>query len=249
MQSFYGFVRNIAAFETYPVGTEDSDFTIGDGGGEGHHVLRDHAIAADEGVTADAAELVDSAESTDGCPIVNLDMAGERDCVGEDGIATDQAIMRDMDIGHEPVAVTDAGKRSTAFGAAVDGDEFADGIAIAHAGLRGLAFIFLVLGGDAHGGERIEEIVRADDGRAINVIVRHQAGAGTDFDIGTDDAVGANLGGGMNAGRGTDQLCWSLRSSLHMTSASATRTPLTVARPDIFATVPFFLRTLSSMRS
>jgi len=69
------------------------------------------------------------------------------------------------------------------------------------------------------------------------------AGPGADFYLGTYETVRTNLGCFVNQGR--CPLC----SSLHMTSASATRTPLTVARPAILATVPLRLRTVSSMRS
>ena len=248
LQAFDGFVRDVAAFETNAVGTEDCDFAIGYGCREGHNILRDYAIATDEGMTADAAELVDAAERADGRPILNFDVPGEGDGVGEDDVATNDAIMRDVHVGHEPVAIADLGECAAAFGAAVDGDEFADGVAVADAGDGGFALVLLVLGGDAYGAEGIKNVVGTDDGVPIDVVVRHEASAGADFDIGTDDAVRADLGGRVNQGTVVQGL-GSLRSSLHITSASATRTPLTVARPAILATVPLRLRTVSSMRS
>ena len=99
-------------------------------------------------------------------------------------------------------------------------------------------------------------------GGTFHVQVGHQAGARADFDFGADDAERADVGSGVDARGGVDDgcrmnrhlrragvRCRGLSSSLHITSASATRTPSTVARPAILATVPLRLITFISMRN
>ena len=149
-------------------------------------------------------------------------------------------------------------------GAAMDRDEFADAVAVADAGLGALALVLQILRRDADGGVREEDVVLADPGGPFEEVVGHQARARADFDVRADDAVGADFGGlgnpraGVHDGGGMDRTSSdlsarrhfsSLSASLHMTSASATTTPSTVATPAILATLALRLMTFISMRS
>src|SRR5713101_4910951 len=50
--------------------------------------------------------------------------------IGEDAVIADEAIMRDVAIGHEVIAAADAGRPGVG-GAAMDGDAFAEDIVVA----------------------------------------------------------------------------------------------------------------------
>src|SRR5580698_4151176 len=76
----------------------------------------------------------------------------------------------------------------------MDGDEFADAVAVAYAGLGAFALILQVLGGHAHAAEGEEDVILADKGGAFQVVVAHQEGAGADFHFRTDYAIRADLG-------------------------------------------------------
>src|SRR5207302_6001641 len=88
-----------------------------------------------------------------------------------------------------------------------------------------------------------------------DVHIRHQPRAGGDLDLRADDAVGADLGccgygcAGIDKGCRVDGHYSGLSASLHMTSASATSAPSTVALPLIFATDALRFSMISSMRS
>ena len=142
-----------AALQADAVGAEHADLALADRGGVRQHVLNHDAVGADEGVPADAAELVDADEGADLGPIADGDVAGERDAVGQDDVIADADVVRDVRVGHEQVVAADGGEQAAALRAAVDGDEFADAVAVADAGLGALALVFQVLRGDADGAE------------------------------------------------------------------------------------------------
>src|SRR5205823_3889244 len=101
----------------------------------------------------------------------------------------------------------------------------------------------------------IKDILFADLDRPFNVDVRHQARARSDDDVRSQDAIGTDLRRvvdlclGINDGGRVDRHQAGLSASLHITSASATTLPSTVAAPYIFATVALRLVTFISIRS
>ena len=64
-------------------------------------------------------------------------------------MVADADVVGDVGVGHQQVVAADAGDQAAALGAAVDGDELADAVAVADAGLGALALVFQVLRGDA----------------------------------------------------------------------------------------------------
>ncbi len=92
----------------------------------------------------------------------------------------------------------------------MDGDELAEGIAIADAGAGGFAGVFQVLAAGSDRGERVEDVVGADCDRSLDHHVGVQPGpvsdshlvaddaVGSDFDPGSQLGLGGNDGGGMN---------------------------------------------------
>ena len=69
-------------------------------------------------------------EPADDRVIADLDMAGERAVVGKDHVVADHAVVRDVAVGEEVSAAADARDRARR-GAAMHGDEFAEGIVVA----------------------------------------------------------------------------------------------------------------------
>src|SRR6185437_109330 len=98
---------------------------------EGRHVTVDRREHRGERVRADLAELVHARESAQHNVVADFDMARERGIVGEDGVAADVAVVRNVRVGHDPVVVADAGGVAAFGGAAVDRDEFMEGVAVA----------------------------------------------------------------------------------------------------------------------
>src|SRR6266850_784495 len=176
-----------------------------------------------------------------------------------------------VDVGHQQIVVANARDQAAAFGAAMDRDKFANAVAGANARFCALALIFQILRSYAYGCVRIENILLADPGGSFGVDIGHQSGARADLNFLTDDAIRADVRGGGDARFGVDngggvdghslrEAAWvmprimmtrghdvcasSLSASLHITSASATSRPSTVARPAIFATLALRLMTV-----
>ena len=65
--------------------------------------------------------------------------------VGKYRVITHRAVMGDMDIGHDPVAVTHTGVPLTMLGTGIDGHIFPDRIVVPNDQFAGLTMVFLVL--------------------------------------------------------------------------------------------------------
>src|SRR5690606_37694441 len=95
-------------------------------------------------------------------------------------------------------------------GAAVDGGEFTDDIAVADHQFGVLALELLVLGIAADRGVAVDAVVAADAGRAQDAAVGADAGAVADLDPGPDQGKGpdrdalADPGGRIDHGAGVD---------------------------------------------
>jgi hypothetical protein len=195
-----------AALEADAISAVDLQGMVGCGNRVRKDVLLNDAIASDHGVTADAAELMDGTQAADVGVILDDNVAGEGDAIGENDVVIDRDIVRHVDIRHHQIAISDAGDHATALRAAVNGDEFPDGIVIADASFRGLAPIFFVLRGDTARGIRIEDVVLSDCELAFEIGMGHQARARADCDAAADDAIGSdvsvrrNFGAGINNG-------------------------------------------------
>ena len=72
------------------------------------------------------------------------------------------AVVRDMRVGQQPVVVADAGDAAAVAGATVDGDEFADQVAVADDQFGAFAVEFLVLRVAADRGMTEDAVVAAD---------------------------------------------------------------------------------------
>ena len=90
-------------------------------------------------------ELMHAGKSTERCPITDLNMSCQLRAIGNRGVATHHAIMRDMHIRHQPVIVADTGHALILHGATIETAVFANRIPITDFKLRRLALIFFIL--------------------------------------------------------------------------------------------------------
>ena len=105
----------------------------------------DAGAVADHGVGADAHELVHHRRAAHDDVVFDVDVPGEDDVVGEGGVVADDAVVRKVDVGHDPVAVAEDSFADVLHGAAVEGDEFADGVVVADFEGGVFAAVFFVL--------------------------------------------------------------------------------------------------------
>jgi hypothetical protein len=112
-------------------------------------------------------------------------MTGERRIVSEGGVVTYDTIMGDMDIGHDPVIVTETGNPPSLHGASINGTVLTNGIAIPYleAGLCAFTLIFLILRIIADRTKLIDLILPANSGRATDHHLGTDPGALPDLDI------------------------------------------------------------------
>ena len=76
----------------------------------------------------------------------------------------------------------------------MDGAELADLVAVTDHGARPFAAILEILRRDADGRVRVEDVSRANRGRALDEQIRHEPGARADLDLGADHAVRSDFG-------------------------------------------------------
>src|SRR3970282_209769 len=165
----------------------------------GQQVLRQVGAHAGEAVRADVHELVYQGGRAQNGPVAHVHVARELAGIGEDRLAADLAVVREVHVRHDPVVVAHARHARVARRAAVDGDVFAYRVAVADLHGRVFAAIFLVLRRRADGGELIDAVVAADAHAAIEDHVRPDPAALADLDLFAEDRVGADRHPGRDA--------------------------------------------------
>ena len=98
-----------------------------------------------ETVSTQAAELVHHREAAQNNPVVYVHMTRQLRTVGKNSVIAHLAIVRQMDLGHDPVVVAQLGDTCVARGSNVERAKLADGVALANDQLAGLAGIFFIL--------------------------------------------------------------------------------------------------------
>lgn len=148
-------------------------------------------LPGDEGKITNGDIVVGSGSAGHDDVIADADMAGEHDVVGEDATGADLAIMTDVAIDHEQVAVTDAGDSPAQAGADVNGGAFPEDISAADDELRNFPAEFFILGDATDGAVGMEGIGFADGGVPGDDDMADEATAGAQGDMRTDGAEGA----------------------------------------------------------
>ena len=141
--------------------------------------------------------------------------------IGQNDVVADDAIVRDVSVGHHQRVAADASHPAALDRAPVDGDKLANLVVVADLEPRGFAGVGDVLRRHADRAEGKEAIVRADFRRSFDGDVRNQMAAFAQFDLRPNHAIGADLAGGMDLGAGIDDgrgmnLCGSLRHGIRL---------------------------------
>ncbi len=150
---------------------------------ERRNILGDDGVGADVGVAADAAELLDGRKCADGGVIIHGDVAGESGAVDEDRVAADLRIVADVRVGHDEIAIAEAGDAAAFDGAAIYGGELAKRVVVADLERDALIGEREILGIAADYRERVEAIILAEARRALNDGVMIEDAAVTEFDF------------------------------------------------------------------
>ncbi len=119
----------------------------------------------------------------------------------------DVTIVRHVHVSHQQIAIANRRGQTAAFGAAMDGYEFADAVAIADAGKGPFAMILLVLRSHPHRGVWIESIILTDSCDAFDKHTGHEPRAGANFHFVANNAIWPDFSGGVNARARVDNRC------------------------------------------
>ncbi len=137
-------------------------------------------------------------------------MSGQLDRVGQHRVVADHAIVRDMNVGHDPVVRADPGRAATLHGSQVQRAKLPDRIAVADLQLGRLAPVFLVLRYFTERAEWKDPIVASDPSAPHDHHVGVNRRARPDRDFRPDhakwpdlDALG-QLGARVDQGAGVD---------------------------------------------
>jgi len=126
---------------------------VADGQRERQRIFHDDRVTADLRLFADATKLVHAGIRADVRAILDYDVTRERGRVCHDDAIADQAIVRNVGLGHDQTIVADPREHSAPGGATMNRDELADVVALANNRLRGLAFVFQILRRETDGDE------------------------------------------------------------------------------------------------
>ena len=171
------------------------------------HILRDRRSSADIGVCANSYELVHRTEGPHHGPILHRDMPPKSRSIGHDDMVANDAIMRDVRVGHEERVIPHAGQAAAFDRAPIDGDEFPNLVVIADLQACWFAGITDVLRCKADRTERKESVIGADSGWPPHGHVRDKVAAFPQFHIRADHTIGTNLAGRMDFRAGIDDGC------------------------------------------
>src|SRR6185369_1463974 len=221
------------------------------GGAERRHVHHHHRPAGDESVLPDAGELVHRRQAPEDDVVPHLDVPTEGRGVGQHAAVPHLAVVGHVRVGHEEVAVPDAGDSPAAGRSLVEGGELADEVLVPDLQGAVLARVLEVLGLCAHRGELEDLVPLAEAGAPLDDRVGPDRRPSADLHPGADDRVRPHLDGGMQLrsrgddGRGMDAHR-SLSTTVARNSPSATTSPSTFATPRVFMMAPLKRTTSTS---
>ena len=112
--------------------------------------------------------------------------------ISQDRIVTDDAIMGDMHVCHEKVAVADNGDTVILHCSGCNGHVFTNHVIVTNHQAGIFPLILLILGFTTHAGVRKNTITFTDFGVAVNIDVRNQLCTRADFDLRANNAKRAH---------------------------------------------------------
>ncbi len=170
--------------------------------------------------------------------VAHMHMAGQRGVVDQNAVVVNHAVVAHMHIGHQQVVIAYCGFAAVLHCAAVNGDPFADHVAVAHHQTGCLALVFKVGGVFTQGGKLENSVVAANFGWPLDYHMRGNLSTLADLYIRTNKGPGADTDivrqpcSRIDNGARVNQT-HSLRSA-QMISAEHTRASPTVARQSNF---------------
>lgn len=171
--------------------------------------MDDFRTSPRDGMFANPTKLVHCTETSNDGEIVDVDMARQSAVIGEDHGVSNHAVMGNMGVGQEMVAVADHGPIIPS-GGAVRGDKFPETIVVADNQMSRFALVLQILGLLTDGAVSEKAVAITDLGRAAYGHMMLQLAVGTDADRALDDAVrphhriGSDLGLGIDDGGRVD---------------------------------------------
>src|SRR5690625_2904331 len=127
--------------------------------GIGGNILADGTGATYHAVRTNPDKLMHCRQATQHNPVSNMNMACQLNPVRHNGVATNLAIVGDMNISHNPVIVRHPGGTHILYSAGIDGDIFPYHVAVADGQVSCFALIFFILRVPPYGAEAVEGIV------------------------------------------------------------------------------------------
>ena len=91
------------------------------------------------------AKLVHHSKAAQNNPIAHMHMAGQLGVVGKNSVVANLTVMRQMNIGHDPVVISYRGDTLVASGSNVEGTKLSNDIAVPNDQFTGLTSIFFIL--------------------------------------------------------------------------------------------------------
>lgn len=140
-----------------------------------------------------SAKLVNTTKASADHPIPDVNVAGQRCVVGQNGLIADYTVMRDMTIGHDPVVVTECCFAGILRRASANRAKLSNRVPVAYDKARRFARVLLVLGVVPDGRELIDVIVFANCRRTMDDHVTIDFRAAADFNSIADHRVRTNL--------------------------------------------------------
>lgn len=182
------------------------------------------------------AELMHQRIATEDNVIGYLDVTRDGSIVGEDRVIADKAIMGDMTVGHDPVAMADTRDTATLASTSINRHELADGIAVAYLQLRVLTAELLILSHLAYRGELKDAIVTPETRRSVQHHVWPDPACRPNLDIRTHYRERPDLDIVRDPGPIADDRAWVNHEErsliVHRISADPATSPSTRASPS-----------------
>jgi hypothetical protein len=155
------------------------------------HILGHSRRSPDDGITTHSNKLVNGHQSSNDGEIFHFDMPGEGSGIGQNDLVSHPAIMGDMGIRHDEIALAQNGLTPSFHGPPIDGYEFSNYIFIADNEPGWLPPVAQVLRRGADGSKRKYMAAFTDFARPFDDYVGFDDRPASDAHIFTDQAVRA----------------------------------------------------------
>ena len=149
---------------------------------------------------SDPHKVVDRTQRSDVRPIAYRHMTAKCRSVRHDGVATNLAVVRNMDIRHDQIAVAYLRQTSALNRSTIDGHKLANFVVITNLQTRGLTFVRQILRCHTNRAEGKDPLSAPIFVGPSTRHVRNQMASLSHFYLGPNHAIGPNFAGRVNLG-------------------------------------------------